>query len=336
MRFHPLLLLLISLHFFTHSVLTAQNIHAWQSDLIPVQENQTEYVNICADELYVWHNQLLTESGIYCDTLISETGEDSIFCIDLQVHEAYFTEQTAVICPEEPLIWNGQLLTESGVFTDTLSAEGGCDSIVQITVSALDPLPITMFGAAVCAGNAYEWAGNTYRLDGAYTRSFISAAGCDSMVQLTLSVLDVPPPVLIDTFIFENTTLELNRRFYEQPGEWQDTLPTYFGCDSVLIVRVVQLQGQLHRPEAKPLFIETSLTPDGNGLRVIVNVEEATPVRATLYEPGGRPAWQIRAATKIDKNRPFFDIPAEYIPPGRFFLAVETPDGQVIVRQSQE
>ncbi len=103
------------------------------------------------------------------------------------------TEQTLAVC--DSLVWNGATLTASGDYVDTVTVNNAYDSIttLHLTVNAS---AYAVLGDTVCSGSDYaaygfEWIRpavgihrDTLRLN--------SAAGCDSTVCFTLTVLDLP------------------------------------------------------------------------------------------------------------------------------------------------
>ncbi|MBK8555393.1 MAG: hypothetical protein IPL65_06265 [Lewinellaceae bacterium] len=125
-------------------------------------------------------------------------------------------------------IWGGKAYTTPGIFCDTIRTLAGCDSIACMHISVLDPAPVTMIGTALCPGTAYEWNGRAYQTPGIYIKTFPSKSGCDSIVQLRIEVLDSIPVTYIDSIVApERVSAEM----------LTDTLPGYFGCDSVVVIR---------------------------------------------------------------------------------------------------
>ena len=81
--------------------------------------------------------------------------------------------------------WNGQTLTSSGIYKDTLTNAGGCDSIATLNLTINLP---SSSRDSVVACDSYSWNGQTYNASGTYTWSGTNAAGCDSTATLVLTV----------------------------------------------------------------------------------------------------------------------------------------------------
>ena len=78
-------------------------------------------------------------------------------------------------------------LTESGLYTYTLKAYTGCDSIVTINLDMTDTL-YTLIDTLVMRGETYTVGNQTFSETGVYRIPLIAASGCDSVVTLKLRV----------------------------------------------------------------------------------------------------------------------------------------------------
>lgn len=106
--------------------------------------------------LYTW-----TETGTYMDTLTNEAGCDSVITINLSILEPTASSLTETVCdaylsPSGLYTW-----TETGIYTDILMNEAGCDSVVTIdlTVNTADA-SITAADYELTAnatGASYQW-----------------------------------------------------------------------------------------------------------------------------------------------------------------------------------
>ncbi len=77
----------------------------------------------------------------------------------------------------------------------------GCDSSVICVATAIPPIVMPPQQAAICQGQSYNFAGNTYNATGGYPVTLQAANGCDSVVTLILSVMQadavIAPPGLL-------------------------------------------------------------------------------------------------------------------------------------------
>ena len=112
------------------------------------------------------------------------------------------------ICAGSTYIFNGQSLNLAGTFIDTLQNILGCDSIVTLQLSLVQPSSSSI-SASICAGDTYDFNGQSLSVSGQYSVTIPSVFGCDSIVQLTLTVNPLPVVTVQDTMVCVNTPLTL-------------------------------------------------------------------------------------------------------------------------------
>jgi gliding motility-associated-like protein len=103
-----------------------------------------------------------------------------------------------------------------GTFTEILTNQNGCDSVVITTVSLL-PSDTTQLTGTTCDSNGV----------GTFTEILTNQNGCDSVVITTVSLLSS------DTTLLSSTTCDSN-----EAGTFTETLINQNGCDSVVITTV--------------------------------------------------------------------------------------------------
>src|SRR6185369_12485628 len=76
----------------------------------------------------------------------------------------------------------------AGTYSHTYTSASGCDSIVNITL-AVNSVLTTNLDAQICQGSTYNlpW-GVSESTAGTYSHTYTSSSGCDSTVNITLSV----------------------------------------------------------------------------------------------------------------------------------------------------
>lgn len=87
-----------------------------------------EYDTICSNLSYTWHGNNLDSTGIYCDSLTTVSGGDSIIILNLIVNQSYLMELNAHICDFDTLYWQGNQYTTSGTYPINYNSNCGCDS----------------------------------------------------------------------------------------------------------------------------------------------------------------------------------------------------------------
>lgn len=92
------------------------------------------------------------------------------------------------ICPGESYFFNGQPLTSSGVYRDTISTVFGCDSMLTLDLVVLDTTTITILDTSITQGDSLLWQGTQYSKAGIYYDTLMSISGCDSVIGLELNI----------------------------------------------------------------------------------------------------------------------------------------------------
>jgi uncharacterized protein YegP (UPF0339 family) len=188
--------------------------------------------SICEGGSYTYEGDTLTVSGFYPYVFTAENGCDSTVTLVLEFVGSFETNLTASICDGETYVFGNDTLAASGQYSQLLSAAGGCDSLVNLTLTVL-PHVETAISASICAGQAYDFNGETLTESGVYTALLTAGNGCDSTVVLTLSVLPVAGSEL-SANICANEFYNFGGEALSQAGVYSLTLQAENGCDSVV------------------------------------------------------------------------------------------------------
>ena len=202
------------------------------------------------------YQRVLTESGIYTDTLSTVYGCDSIVHLDLTINPTFYFEENDYVCDNETYVWQGHEhinidnLSE-GIYTiwDSLKTVNECDSVYMLTLMVTPTYNFEPVTATVCESEEYVWAGHEYiqigqRAAGSYTiydSLHTATYACDSIHTL---ILNVTP-----TYSFEAETATIcDNEEYVWPGHeyiqigqrtagsytiYDSLSTTIYGCDSV-------------------------------------------------------------------------------------------------------
>ena len=201
----------------------------------------TTNTTICANQLpYSWNGQTITIAGNYTANLTSASGCDSVATLILTVNATLTSTSNKTICTSQlPYSWNGQTLTTAGTYTANLTSAAGCDSIATLNLT-VNPTLTSTTNLAICTNQLpYSWNGQTITAAGNYMVNLTSAAGCDSVATLVLTV----NPVAAST---TNTTICANQLPYSWNGQTITIAGTYTanltsagGCDSIAILNLI-------------------------------------------------------------------------------------------------
>ena len=91
-----------------------------------------KYADICWGSTYTWGRHILSQPGLYYDTLMSAGRCDSINEFYLRWDSVFTSSTSHTICAGSSYTFGPRILTSEGIYIDTFSAQGGCDSIVTL------------------------------------------------------------------------------------------------------------------------------------------------------------------------------------------------------------
>jgi hypothetical protein len=189
---------------------------------------------VCADRVYNFNGRFILTAGMYYDTLPNANGCDSLVTLNLVVLPTVVTSLQRTVCAGNTYNFNGQLLATGGVYSDTLQAVNGCDSIVNLTLGILPTSSVTL-NVNVCQGSACFFNGHYISTAGTYRDTLPGANGCDSITILNLATPSVIFTTLSDTICSGNNYL-FNGTVLTGGGTYTDTLMALGGCDSIVIL----------------------------------------------------------------------------------------------------
>ncbi|MEO6130594.1 MAG: hypothetical protein ABIQ02_02010, partial [Saprospiraceae bacterium] len=150
---------------------------------------------------------------------------------------------SAEFCSGGSVVVYGQTYNSPGTFLDTIpSTTGGCDTLVTITITQLS-VPVTNLSDSFCNGDTYtlpdDSTTNSGGSFGPFT--FVAANGCDSLVNITLTVNQ--PTTGNENYtgcIGDGYSVIVGGTVYNQNNQsGTETLTGSNGCDSVVTVLLV-------------------------------------------------------------------------------------------------
>jgi len=211
------------------------------------QNITTIYANICQGQGY--HDSFFnvppqTNSGVYIQTLTTYTSAqcDSVIKLILNVHPSYVADTTHfMICEGASYSFFDNILTEAGIYDTTITSVNGCDSLVTLNLS-VGSYYLQQINASVCAGEIYTQHGFNTSDGGTHTLNYMAVNGCDSIVQLNLSLYPTHHVYIYDTvkpgeiyhehgFFITDTDVA---GYYEESMQLLNT----YNCDSIITLKL--------------------------------------------------------------------------------------------------
>lgn len=147
-------------------------------------------------ELVSANNGTLIHFALTGNTSNWTTSGASLVTSGLITTDVFYAFQQE-ICNEDEYDFNGQILTASGTYTDTLQTIAGCDSVVELDLTVL-PLSTSITSDVSCGPYVWSLNGLTYNFPGQYRDTVQNVHGCDSIVYLNLQLSPITFPEIID------------------------------------------------------------------------------------------------------------------------------------------
>ena len=148
------------------------------------------YDTICLGEQYIFNDTILTEAGFYTRTFQNILRCDSTVHLHLHVSEPEPTIERDYVCEGELYSGYGHsriTITQDTMLVQRFSYPDRCDSLVHIYVEYIERIQVDTT-IHLAYGDVYEFGEQTLSKAGTYREVFTSVAGCDSIVNLTLTV----------------------------------------------------------------------------------------------------------------------------------------------------
>ncbi len=164
--------------------------------------NDSINAGICPGEGYDFDGQMLFTPGSYSGAFTSQYGCDSLVALELVFNPVDFLQITDYLCPGGTYDFGGTPITAAGTYTGQFTNGYGCDSTVMLTLLQDQEYDIEE-QVVLCEGESIFLGTQTITEAGTYSETFAtSGGGCDSMVTLEVSVMDINTGVTIgETFL---------------------------------------------------------------------------------------------------------------------------------------
>ena len=152
-------------------------------------------VTVCKSDLpYQWINKWngqitpLYTAGIYRNDTTYVNGERMFYGLQLVVTEPTDTTIYREICEGDLYNFNNRFLGTSGEYRDTIKNHNGCDSIVVLHLNVLKKY-YNSIDRSIYEGDTVMFQGISYSTAGIYPVRLSSSYGCDSIIELRLTVI---------------------------------------------------------------------------------------------------------------------------------------------------
>ena len=208
---------------------------------LTINYRDTAFFTETAYDSYTWHDQVYNTSGTYYYTTQTALGCDSVEILYLTMlpPTEYFVTDT-LLCHGVTCEWRNMLLTTAGTYNDTVKNQLDCDSIIyMLNLEYLPDVQHFATDTALCYGEVCDWRGAIYQESGIYHDTIRNILSCDSLIY-TLNLVIYPEiPITHVTDTMAGAEYHWNDQIYTHGGDYTMTLPAITGCDSVVILHLM-------------------------------------------------------------------------------------------------
>ncbi len=204
--------------------------------LLPL-ESASRVLSICNGDSIFLQKAYRKTAGTYRDTTKRSGKCDSVTITALSLNSLISAYQTISICLNDSVMVNGKYLKTVGLYYDTLTSLGGCDSVLatEITYKPVDYGSRTSY---ICSNDSIKIGSRYYKTQGIYYDTILVANCIDSIITVTLNIV---------TAQYDSTNVHLcngdfvliNGKSIFTAGTYYDSLQNKNGCDSIVKYNVV-------------------------------------------------------------------------------------------------
>ncbi len=150
----------------------------------------------CTAIPYFFKGQNRTAAGTYIDTLTNASGCDSVVTLILRNFPPITRDSALFKCAQDGITWGGSVRRAAGDYPATFQTAAGCDSTVTLILRNY-PTATKSIDTTICAGTSVVIGGQTRNTQGnfAITVPRGSSRGCDSIINLKLTLIDFTLPI---------------------------------------------------------------------------------------------------------------------------------------------
>ncbi|HOY41585.1 MAG TPA: PKD domain-containing protein [Chitinophagales bacterium] len=202
----------------------------------PTDTTTLDYT-VCTGTIITIGNETFSTSGNYTVRLQTSKGCDSIVFLNLTETDTIIQNINATICLGQEYSAGNQTFTQQGNYTINLLATAGCDSVINLSLSVIDTVRENI-NRIICDGDSIIIGTQTIKEAGNYSIALTSSAGCDSLVNLSLIVLE-KKITNIRTEICEGKSITIGNQTFSEAGNYTIELRSSEGCDSTVNLTLI-------------------------------------------------------------------------------------------------
>ena len=196
---------------------------------INLSGSSTQTATACDSYFWSQNGQTYTQSGTYTATGTTPAGCPDVHTLILTINNSTVNTQTETACDSYTWSVNNMMYTQSGTYTASGTNAAGCPS-TDILVLTINNSITTNETASACG--SYTWNQNnmTYTQSGTYTAVGTTAAGCQDLHILDLTITPSTSNTTVASAC-DSYTWSVDNMMYTQSG----TYTSVNGCHTEIL-----------------------------------------------------------------------------------------------------
>lgn len=204
-----------------------------QLTVLPTSET-IQTLSICEGETVTVGDETFAETGNYSVILTNNSGCDSLVMLNLTIMPTQTTSVNTQLCAGESMMIGDEIFSETGNYNVMLMNEQGCDSTILLNLTIL-PAAITPLDVQLCEGGNIQVGNETFSETGNYQVVLTNSFGCDSLVNLSLEIVD-NYLINLNEIICPNESFDVGGLAFDSTGVYEIFLVSSTGCDSLIML----------------------------------------------------------------------------------------------------
>jgi gliding motility-associated-like protein len=192
----------------------------------------------CQGETYIFGSGApLTATGTYTKTFTAINGCDSLVTLNLFIPTTPITSAVSkAICNGTTFNFGNDVLSISGTYTKIFKTPAGCDSTVTLALTIQSKVESNLT-KTICFGQNIKIGTSTYNTSGTFKDVLKANGGCDSTINLKLTVLPELKNTVSKSLCFGDAFTYPGGP-YTKSGTFKVVLKSKDGCDSTITLNL--------------------------------------------------------------------------------------------------
>ena len=191
---------------------------------------------ICSPSVVSVGNQTFGTTGTYVIQLNNSNGCDSIITLNLVVNQPGSSVLNTTLCAPQTISIGNQVFSTTGTYVVNILTSNGCDSVVTLNLTVRQPSS-TFLTRVLCSPATFSIGTQAFGATGTYTVTLTNTVGCDSVVNLNLTV-NQPSTVVLNPNICSPATFQVDTFTFSTTGSYTINLLNMTGCDSIVFLNL--------------------------------------------------------------------------------------------------